>query len=142
VLWTNRGNEEIIVAIWTVWMSLNDVIRRSNIPFTAYQWLQYVLSLLNYGLIPLTHMSRQKNSRGLRRTPTTSFYGFRQKLLILLPLADRICLRIQFLNLYNLPFVCYLKQKMPLFSSCVRHGFCIIHVYSWKLFRMPIAVST
>ena len=28
----------------------------------SFQWLQYVLSLLNYGLIPLTHMSRQKNS--------------------------------------------------------------------------------
>ena len=43
-------------------MSLNAVIRRLNIPSTACQWLQYVLSLLNYGLIPLTHMSRQKNS--------------------------------------------------------------------------------
>ena len=124
-------------------LSLNAVIRRSNIPSTACQWLQYVLSLLNYGLIPLTHMSWQKNSE--------EGYGVLQQQVSTVSSKNYwyYC-RSRIGSFWGFNFLTYVifylsvtwNRKCRCFSSYIRHGFCIIYIYSWKLFRMPIAVST
>lgn len=114
-LWTNMSTEGIIIVMWICWMSLNAVIccqifpqpLVNNYDMFCHCWILvwYLWCICHNTKIVLRAMAYS----------ATNFYGFKQKLLILLPPANRIFLNIQFLNLCNLPFVCYLKQKMPLF---------------------------
>jgi len=107
-------------------MSLNAVIRRSSIPSTACQWLQYVLSLLDYGLIPLTHMSWQKNSE--------EGYGVLQQQVSTVSSKNYwyYC-RSRIGSFWGFNFLTYVifhlsvtwNRKCRCFSSYIRHGFCI-----------------
>jgi hypothetical protein len=60
-------------------------------------------------------MSRQKNSEEGYGVLLQQVSTFQAKITDIIAARGSDLFEVQFLNLCNLPFDCYLKQKMPLF---------------------------